>query len=142
MAEKNERPIKVIAENRKARFNYAVEDTVDDVVGPSIIRLHLPTPLTASLRTFSPTQSPELRIISQSFFASAHFSKPSKASARRLLALIHMPPRSTSLPSSRLVILDSSEDIARRGCSAMHAVFVAKDLADRTKHSDCRDIMN
>ncbi|OYU87803.1 MAG: SsrA-binding protein [Bradyrhizobiaceae bacterium PARB1] len=29
MAEKNERPIKVVAENRKARFNYAVEDTVE-----------------------------------------------------------------------------------------------------------------
>jgi SsrA-binding protein len=29
MAEKNERPIKVIAENRKARFHYAVEDTVE-----------------------------------------------------------------------------------------------------------------
>jgi SsrA-binding protein len=29
MAEKNERKIKVVAENRKARFNYAVEDTVE-----------------------------------------------------------------------------------------------------------------
>ena len=29
MAEKNERPIKVIAENRKARFNYAIEDTIE-----------------------------------------------------------------------------------------------------------------
>ncbi len=29
MAEKNERPIKVVAENRKARFNYAIEDTVE-----------------------------------------------------------------------------------------------------------------
>jgi SsrA-binding protein len=29
MAEKKERPIKVVAENRKARFNYAVEDTVE-----------------------------------------------------------------------------------------------------------------
>src|SRR6266567_1518395 len=29
MAEKNERPIKVMAENRKARFNYAIEDTVE-----------------------------------------------------------------------------------------------------------------
>jgi SsrA-binding protein len=29
MAEKNERPIKVIAENRKARFNFAIEDTVE-----------------------------------------------------------------------------------------------------------------
>ena len=29
MAEKNERPIKVIAENRKARFNYSIEDTVE-----------------------------------------------------------------------------------------------------------------
>jgi SsrA-binding protein len=29
MAEKNERPIKVVAENRKARFNYSVEDTVE-----------------------------------------------------------------------------------------------------------------
>ncbi len=29
MAEKNERPIKVAAENRKARFNYAVEDTFE-----------------------------------------------------------------------------------------------------------------
>jgi len=29
VAEKKERPIKVIAENRKARFNYAVEDTVE-----------------------------------------------------------------------------------------------------------------
>lgn len=29
MAEKKERPIKVIAENRKARFNFAVEDTVE-----------------------------------------------------------------------------------------------------------------
>ena len=29
MAEKKERAIKVIAENRKARFNYAVEDTVE-----------------------------------------------------------------------------------------------------------------
>jgi SsrA-binding protein len=29
MADKNERPIKVVAENRKARFNYAVEDTVE-----------------------------------------------------------------------------------------------------------------
>jgi SsrA-binding protein len=29
MAEKNERPIKVVAENRKARFNYAVEDTFE-----------------------------------------------------------------------------------------------------------------
>ena len=29
MAEKNERAIKVVAENRKARFNYAVEDTVE-----------------------------------------------------------------------------------------------------------------
>ncbi|UGV27087.1 SsrA-binding protein SmpB [Rhodopseudomonas boonkerdii] len=29
MSEKNERPIKLIAENRKARFNYAVEDTVE-----------------------------------------------------------------------------------------------------------------
>ena len=28
MAEKNERPIKVVAENRKARFNYAIEDTM------------------------------------------------------------------------------------------------------------------
>jgi len=29
MAEKNERAIKVVAENRKARFNYAVEDTLE-----------------------------------------------------------------------------------------------------------------
>jgi|SRR6478752_4436768 SsrA-binding protein len=29
MAEKNERKIKVVAENRKARFNYFVEDTVE-----------------------------------------------------------------------------------------------------------------
>lgn len=29
MAEKNERPIKVVAENRKARFNFAIEDTVE-----------------------------------------------------------------------------------------------------------------
>ena len=29
MAEKNQRAIKVVAENRKARFNYAVEDTVE-----------------------------------------------------------------------------------------------------------------
>ena len=29
MAEKNERKIKVVAENRKARFNYAVEDTLE-----------------------------------------------------------------------------------------------------------------
>jgi len=29
VAEKNERAIKVVAENRKARFNYAVEDTVE-----------------------------------------------------------------------------------------------------------------
>jgi len=29
VAEKNERPIKVVAENRKARFNYAIEDTVE-----------------------------------------------------------------------------------------------------------------
>jgi SsrA-binding protein len=29
MAEKNERPIKVVAENRKARFNYAIEDTFE-----------------------------------------------------------------------------------------------------------------
>ena len=29
MADKKERPIKVIAENRKARFNFAVEDTVE-----------------------------------------------------------------------------------------------------------------
>ena len=31
MAEKNERPIKVAAENRKARFNYAIEDTIEAV---------------------------------------------------------------------------------------------------------------
>ena len=29
MAEKKERPIKVVAENRKAQFNYAIEDTVE-----------------------------------------------------------------------------------------------------------------
>ena len=29
MAEKKERPIKVIAENRKARFNYAIEDSLE-----------------------------------------------------------------------------------------------------------------
>ena len=29
MAEKNERAIKVVAENRKARFNYAIEYTVE-----------------------------------------------------------------------------------------------------------------
>ncbi len=29
MAEKKEKPIKVVAENRKARFNYAIEDTVE-----------------------------------------------------------------------------------------------------------------
>jgi SsrA-binding protein len=29
MAEKKEPPIKVIAENRKARFNYAIEDTLE-----------------------------------------------------------------------------------------------------------------
>ena len=29
MADKNERPIKIVAENRKARFNYAIEDTVE-----------------------------------------------------------------------------------------------------------------
>ena len=29
MAGKDERPIKVVAENRKARFNYAIEDTVE-----------------------------------------------------------------------------------------------------------------
>ncbi|MCO5131301.1 MAG: SsrA-binding protein SmpB [Xanthobacteraceae bacterium] len=29
MAEKNARAIKVVAENRKARFNYAIEDTVE-----------------------------------------------------------------------------------------------------------------
>ena len=29
MAEKSERAIKVVAENRKARFNYAIEDTVE-----------------------------------------------------------------------------------------------------------------
>lgn len=29
MAEKNERVIKLIAENRKARFNYAIEDTLE-----------------------------------------------------------------------------------------------------------------
>jgi SsrA-binding protein len=29
MAEKKEKPIQVVAENRKARFNYAIEDTVE-----------------------------------------------------------------------------------------------------------------
>ena len=29
MVEKNERAIKVVAENRKARFNYAIEDTLE-----------------------------------------------------------------------------------------------------------------
>jgi SsrA-binding protein len=29
LADKNERAIKVVAENRKARFNYAIEDTVE-----------------------------------------------------------------------------------------------------------------
>jgi SsrA-binding protein len=29
VADKNERAIKVVAENRKARFNYAIEDTVE-----------------------------------------------------------------------------------------------------------------
>ena len=29
MADKNERAIKVVAENRKARFNYAIEDTIE-----------------------------------------------------------------------------------------------------------------
>ena len=29
MAEKNERPIKVVADNRKARFDYAIEDTIE-----------------------------------------------------------------------------------------------------------------
>lgn len=29
MAEKKERPIKVVAENRKARFNYSIEDTIE-----------------------------------------------------------------------------------------------------------------
>src|ERR1700755_2699302 len=29
MSDKNERAIKVVAENRKARFNYAIEDTVE-----------------------------------------------------------------------------------------------------------------
>ena len=29
MVEKNQRAIKVVAENRKARFNYAIEDTVE-----------------------------------------------------------------------------------------------------------------
>jgi SsrA-binding protein len=29
VAEKNERAIKVVAENRKARFNYAIEDTIE-----------------------------------------------------------------------------------------------------------------
>ncbi len=29
MVEKKERPIKVVAENRKARFNYAIEDTLE-----------------------------------------------------------------------------------------------------------------
>ena len=29
MAEKNERKIKVVAENRKARFNYAIEDSIE-----------------------------------------------------------------------------------------------------------------
>ena len=29
MADKNERPIKVVAENRKARFNYVIEDTIE-----------------------------------------------------------------------------------------------------------------
>lgn len=29
MAEKNQRAIKVVAENRKARFNYAIEDTLE-----------------------------------------------------------------------------------------------------------------
>ena len=29
MTDKNERPIKVVAEIRKARFNYAIEDTVE-----------------------------------------------------------------------------------------------------------------
>ena len=29
MTEKKERAIKVVAENRKARFNYAIEDTIE-----------------------------------------------------------------------------------------------------------------
>ena len=29
MAAKNDKPIKVVAENRKARFNYAIEDTLE-----------------------------------------------------------------------------------------------------------------
>src|SRR6201746_990141 len=29
MVEKNERPLKVVRENRKARFNYAIEDTIE-----------------------------------------------------------------------------------------------------------------
>ena len=29
MADKKERPIKIVAENRKARFNYAIEDTLE-----------------------------------------------------------------------------------------------------------------
>jgi SsrA-binding protein len=29
MAEKTKRPVKVVAENRKARFNYAIEETVE-----------------------------------------------------------------------------------------------------------------
>ena len=29
MAEKNARAIKIVAENRKARFNYTIEDTIE-----------------------------------------------------------------------------------------------------------------
>ena len=29
MSDKNKRPVKVVAENRKARFNYAIEDTIE-----------------------------------------------------------------------------------------------------------------
>ena len=59
MAEKNERPIKVVAENRKARFNYAIEDTIETGIaltgtevksirnGKTTIRNPMPIPRTA-----------------------------------------------------------------------------------------------
>ena len=41
MAEKSERAIKVVAENRKARFNYAVEDTIEVGIALTLSLIHI-----------------------------------------------------------------------------------------------------
>src|SRR6266516_4792381 len=107
MAEKGERAIKIVAENRKARFNYAIEDTIEAgiaLTGTEVKSIRNSKNTIAEY--YADTKGGEIWLINANipeYLQANRFNHEPKRPLNLFFFMIRRPPRSTLFPYTTLL---------------------------------------